>query len=63
VVRLVGCINDELAMILIDPGSSHKFQSQEMVDKSKLQQVKTKVNTILFLMMVLGPLIVECSKP
>ncbi len=47
VVRLVGCINDEPAVILIDPRSSHKFLSQEMVDKAKLQQVETKVSTIL----------------
>jgi hypothetical protein len=48
-VRLVGCINDELAIMLIDLGSSHNFQSQKMVDKTKLPQVETKVNTILFL--------------
>lgn len=45
--RLVGCINGELAMILIDPGSSHNLPSQEMVDKAKLQQVETKVSIIL----------------
>ncbi len=46
-IRLVGCINDELAVILINPRSFHNLLSQEMVDKVKLQQVETKVSTIL----------------
>jgi hypothetical protein len=44
---LVGCINDEPIVILIDPRSSNNFLSQELVDKAKLQQVETKVSTIL----------------
>ncbi len=60
---LVGCINDEPVTILINLGSFHSFLSQEMVDKANCNKWKPILVLFYCLMMVLGPLIVECFKP
>jgi hypothetical protein len=49
VVRLVKHINDEPSIVLINVGSSHNFLSQEMVEKTKLQQMGARLNTIILL--------------